>query len=429
MTAARPATAGTRKPANELASSGAIKLLFCCLLAQIFGNGMTSIYGFFVNPIAEEFGVGMSTMSMGLVIFLFTSAICSGVLGVILKPATVKPYMLSGSVLLAIGMLCLSRASSLPLIVLSMVLTSVAISFYALLPGTLLLTHKFNRFRGRAMAISAMGISFAGFILPPIAALLIEALGWRDALAIIGVASGAILFTCFSIGVQPPNRNDADADEKERRDDRGVAENANEKAMPSTDISPKQLFTDRRFWLIGAIFSLFYTTSLIMATYNTPYFLTLGMSNIDAAWLMVLGSVTGLTGKLIYGTLMDIFPRQLLLLLLSLQILPGVFWYLMGSIVEYDSMITPVVMAIMFFTGGTLPLQPYVNSRYFGAAAVSKATGLQSALVLPLSLIAMPLAGYVYDQVGNYQWVYFSCGIVLLVATIPTLMLRGSKEA
>ena len=86
------------------------------------------------------------------------------------------------------------------------------------------------------------------------------------------------------------------------------------------------------------------------------------------------------------------------------------------------------MISITFFVGGTLPMQPYLNSRFFGAATVAKTTGFQNALALPISIIAAPLAGYSFDQHGNYQWVFYGCGVMMAISSLTTLLLKHHQK-
>ena len=373
------------------------------------------MYGIFVNPIAEEFDANMSTMSMGMAIFLFVSAICSAVLAVLLKPGNIKQIMIAGAALLGLGFWCFSNAQSLAMLAVSIIIISVAVSMYTMLPGNILLAQQFNRFRGRALAISAIGISVAGFILPPSAAWLIEAANWRDAIILIGIVASLLLLLCFGFFI----REQSPADKQVT---------TTGESQSTEDISTKTLFADPRFWFITLIFSLFYSCGLIMAVHNIPFFLSLGLSSSEGAWILALGAVAGLAGKLIYGALVDMFPKKLFLLLLSLQLFSCCLWYIQAGIVEYDNVLYPIVISLMFFTGGTIPMHPYINSRVFGAETVSKTTGFQNALTLPISLMATPLAGFAFDQLGNYQWVFYGCASAMILSAIPTLLLIRQRR-
>lgn len=339
---------------KEFTPLSAKLLVFSCLLAQVFGNGMTSIYGLFVTPIATEFDANMSTMSMGMAIFLFTSALCSVWLGLKLNNSNIRRCMLTGAILLGIGFGLFSRSSSLSSIAASLVLISIAISMYTMLPGNILIASRFNTFRGRALAIAATGISVAGFILPPAAAWLLASLSWRDAIGIIGITASVLLFLTFYFGIAAPETTRPGSTSKNYESEK---QNSNTEEVA---LNTKALFGDQGFWYIVLIFSLFYSVSIIIAVHNVPYFLSLDLTTSDAAWMIVLGSIAGLAGKIIYGSLVDWYPQHLLLLFLSLQLLPVGLWCIQANILEYSDFIYPVIISITFFVGGTLPMQPYL---------------------------------------------------------------------
>ena len=49
-------------------------------------------------------------------------------------------------------------------------------------------------------------------------------------------------------------------------------------------------------------------------------------------------------------------------------------------------------------------------------------------LFLPFGLVGAPLAGYAYDQLGNYQLVFQCLGLALLLSAALALALPASRN-
>ncbi len=73
-------------------------------------------------------------------------------------------------------------------------------------------------------------------------------------------------------------------------------------------------------------------------------------------------------------------------------------------------------------------MQPYLNSRYFDAAIISQVNGAQMPLFLPFGLIGAPLAGYAYDQTGNYDAVLVALAATLGVAALLIVRLPAAVK-
>jgi len=64
-----------------------------------------------------------------------------------------------------------------------------------------------------------------------------------------------------------------------------------------------------------------------------------------------------------------------------------------------------------------------LNSRYFSAEIIGRVNGAQAPVALPLTLVGIPLSGYVFDQTGSYTLVINACLPLLLIAFAVLLML------
>jgi cyanate permease len=86
-------------------------------------------------------------------------------------------------------------------------------------------------------------------------------------------------------------------------------------------------------------------------------------------------------------------------------------------------------MCLLGFSGGAfLPMHPYLNSRYFDASIISQVTGAQMPLFLPFGLVGAPLAGYAFDQTGNYNAVLIALAAILCLAALLGLGLPKQEN-
>jgi len=386
-----------------------------CLLAQFFGNGMVAIFGVFLLPISGEFGVGMSQMSLGMVIYILVTCLVSPIIGGALKPGRIKPIMLSGAVLMAVSMSVLSMAASVTVLAAGMVLLSISFSLYGAIPSTVIIAQWYDLKRGRALAVMAMGISVAGFTLPPLSAWLLESFGWRAALMSLGLSGAIILLAAFHFLVE----------EKTGSADETVGAILKQETLESEPDDSSQAVTKKpSFWLIGSSFGVINTTLILSGIFFIPYLQTLGLSAVEAAGLIAVGGVTGLIGKIIIGWMSDHLRSRAITLLVLLQLSLIVCWYALTQVQDYSHWVFLLVAVMGMAQGGTIPLQPYINSHIFGVERVGKVTGLHAAFLLPFILPAAPLVGKLIDDTGSYNYLFFSCTGLLAIALVLTLRIE-----
>lgn len=388
-----------------------------CLLAQFFGNGMVAIYGVFLLPIAAEFDAGMSAMSLGMVIYILVTCLMSPIIGSLIKPGRIKPIMLRGTAMMAASMLVLATANSLPILAAAMVLLSVSFSLYGAIPCNVIITQWYDQRRGRALAIMAMGISIAGFTLPPIGAWLLETVGWRTALMALGLCGAIILFSCIYFWLEEKNEETSQENinqplEKTRAD-------CSQYMVPT-----HQLLRQRNFWLVGLAFGIINTTLILSGIYLIPYLQSLGLSAIKSASIVAVGGITGLAGKILIGWLADSLRNRAIVLLVALEASLVFCWYMLLATPNYSLVVFLALAVLGMAQGGTIPLQPYINSRLFGAAQVGRVTGLHALFLLPFVLPAVPILGHYIDASKSYTTLFFACGVLIVLALLLSIGTR-----
>jgi MFS family permease len=110
---------------------------------------------------------------------------------------------------------------------------------------TLLVARWFVAQRGRAMALSILGMSLGGFDFAPIVGLLIEGIGWRLALIASGLGGSAVLLLLALVVRERPGGDD--------REGASGAASAPLKTAPSRTVAPKvgPLLRRLDFWFIA----------------------------------------------------------------------------------------------------------------------------------------------------------------------------------
>ena len=148
-----------------------------------FGAGLISIYGFFVEPLSQEFGVGVATLNIGPVALLLVPAFVAPMVGKLVDRTPIRRIILIGATLAMLSLLAVSQAPSLLAAALGFLCFALGLTLYGPVVINGLMVKTYPGKEARALAVAAMGISLATVIMPPVVGALLAHLEWRWALA------------------------------------------------------------------------------------------------------------------------------------------------------------------------------------------------------------------------------------------------------
>jgi MFS family permease len=162
---------------------------------------LTVAFGVFFPYMAEALGLGRGLLASVAAAARLVAAALSPLLGPVVDRRGPRGVMALGVLSLAGGAAALAAAGSAWHVFLGygvvMALGSIALGE---LTGDTTVARWFVRRRGRALAVSTMGLSTAGIVIPLPVALLIGALGWRGAwlalagvILVLGTAAAAVM--------------------------------------------------------------------------------------------------------------------------------------------------------------------------------------------------------------------------------------------
>jgi len=258
----------------------------------------------------------------------------------------------------------------------------------------------------RALAIAAIGISVAAAILPPLVGNLMAQLDWRTTLIGLSVGILVCLWLIILNGV-PRSTVGSVAD-----------------AGPPIS---RDFYRQPAFWLIGLCVALGLNVSVVLAVCYPPHFIGLGYSAAEAGWFLALAGLAGLAGKSCLAWLGDgsqVSVKAIAVVLLLMQVVG------LSGLLHAEGVVgIGASLCFMGFGGGAfIPMHPYLNSRYFDATIISQINGAQMPLFLPFGLVGAPLAGYAFDQTGNYNGALTGLAVTLVIAALLVMRLPAPSR-
>ncbi len=363
----------------------------CCLG---LGAGLIGIYGFFTPHVAKEFGVGVAVVNVGAILLVLVPGMAGPFVGKMVDRFPVRRILLAGSTIAMSGLILTSMAPAPWLAGVAFVFFALGLSMYGPVVINAMLVKRFPGREARALAIAALGISFATIFMPLITGGLLQHYDWREALAFLAGGILVLLLIIISIGV--PSEPAA------------KLSNAN----ASNTYNP---WKNPTFWLIGLCVAMGLCAAIVIAICYPPHFIARGFTTSQAAFFVSLSGGAGIVGKTSVALLADRYRHHAkwlaagLLALLASGLL---------MLVQMDTAtgILPVMLILGFASGAFLPMHAYLNSCYFEASIMGSITGSQMPMFLPFGIAGPVLAGFIYDTYGDYQMAFYGLSLLLISA-------------
>jgi sugar phosphate permease len=399
-------------------------------VCQGIAIGLTIIpYGLFATPLQEDLGASVGEFQLGIALFTLVMTGAGSQVGRLLDSSSIRAVMASGSLLLSASFFAMSLATELWQLALAFgVGGAVAVSMCGPLPVTTVIAKWFDRKRGGAVGLAAMGIPAGGVLLTPLAGLLLDTLGWRGTLqAFSGIALLIAPLAMWAVRNTPESLGQfADGDSGDPEEG-GLSSEAPVEFVWST----REVLASRNFWALAVGVGIVFGVGTGWNA-NAPRFgEDLGYSVSHMANLIGIAAGLGAPATLLFGALADRFDnRGLLILALAGQATAlAVFWTLPS-----DLLFTGGVLLFGFSGGGMMPVHAAFVGRLFGAGSFGNVMGLGGLVMLPFGFASPLVAGALRDVSGSYEdTLALFCLAYLVGAALLTLVrppaLEGTPQA
>lgn len=391
-------------------------------LAQLFAVGGTSyIFGIYVEPIAAEFNASRLVVTSGMAVLLLSMALIAPLLGHWLDKHSIRNTMSLGALLMGIGFACLSQATAIWQLGLILTLfLGLGAAMLGPLPSSKLVTNWFSARRGKALGISTLGTSLGGFLLPPVTAWLILAIGWRGSFICLSIILVLVVLPIvyFTVIDRPQDMSlPADGEAVAVQLEPGL-----ETGLEQTpDAAVSIILAHPSFWGIGLCIGCMSSAGAILLTHFAAYSTEFGITLTGAAMVISCYSLAGMVGKLGFGYLADIYDKRLLLRI-------AIVWNSLIWIIFLGPHSLPVIMVggvvLGLGAGAIMPLWNALVASCFGRMVFARAMGYMGLLVLPLTLIPMPVGGFIFDHTGSYLLVFQLAILLFPMAFLATFLIR-----
>jgi ACS family hexuronate transporter-like MFS transporter len=267
------------------------------------------------------------------------------------------------------------------------------------------------RLRATAMSIKHMGMPGSGALAALLVPLTVAALGWRGAMALVGVL--ALVAAALIVGLYRSHPE----------------EHALRQAQVADGERPKMPWA----LLVLVMGTLFATTQLATTTYMTLFATEALALPLETAWQMLfLAQLGGMGGRLGWGLISDglLGGRRLPALLIG-----GVATTLLTLVIStlargVDPLLLSVIVVLLGFVSvGWLPVCLTLIAEIAGPRAAGAATGVVMTAANFGVVVGPPAFGLIVDLTADYRLAWWFLSAAALVATVLVVRLPESPRA
>ena len=394
----------------------AIGMLFC----YISSIGFT--FGVFTNPIIEEFGWSLTEVSLAFSLSLIAMCVAMPVVGPLVDRYGAKTVIVPSILMLGFSLASLSfLPDSLLYFYGVYIVAGIAGGGSSTMPYSKVVSHWFDRQRGLALALAAMGAGLGSLIMPPFAQALINGLGWRNAYLVMGATVVVVTIPVVVLWLKErPEDMDLRMDGKSTSEEREIAVGTVGTSATASGLTGPEALGTGVFWLLSAGYFLVSSSVMAALIHLAPLLTDRGFSPEMAALVVAVLGGSSLIGGVSSGYLLDrLFAAVVVTgFFLSAAIGLLLLWRLEAGGVPF---VAAVLIGLSM--GATGEIIPYLTGRYFGLRAFGQIYGYGLISFTLGGVVGPPLMGMAFDATQSYSVGLLAFGIASLVAAAMVVRL------
>jgi len=386
-------------------------IVACGALMTCFGIGAMFSLAVYLQPMSVDTGWSRTGISSAMTLdFLVMGAAGFG-WGAASDKFGPRVVVLCGAVLLGLGLLLASRATSLLQFQLTYgVMVGLASgAFFA--PMIAAATDWFEDNRSLAVSLVSAGMGVAPMTVSPLARWLISTYDWRTAMMTIGFVAWSLLIPTALLVRRPPAKP--------------AAASSPMPSVPQTSSSAIEAFRSPQFIVLAATFFLCCAAHSGPIFHMVSYAIGCGIAPLAAVSIYSVEGLSGLGGRLLLGLLADRFgAKRVLVAGLLVQAVAIASYLMVDRLAEFYSL--AVVFGAAY--GGVMPLYAVLARESFGQHVMGTVFGAMT-MVSSIGMAFGPWAGgTIFDAFNSYAWLFIGASAVGLGAVGISLVFTARPQ-
>jgi MFS family permease len=397
-------------------------IIVACFFISLYTGGVI-FYGFtaIFEPLKQQFGWSHTQISLAASLRGLESGLLAPLVGMLVDRWGPRRMLFGGLIIVSLGLMLLSRTTSLGMFYGAFALLATGMS---LCSGTVLMTAVANWFRkkiGIAMGIMICGYGCSG-LLVPIIVNLVDTYEWQKAITILTIG---LLALCLPLSLLVRHKPEQYGYQPDGEAENTVVPNPSPAQAETAEahIGTRQVLKSRTFWHIAL--SLLCQAMILstVVTHVIPYLTSIDIPIARSSLIAMAIPLTSIGGRLGLGWLGDRLDKRRVIAAAFAMIFGGLICFAFAS-PEATWLLVLFLILFGIGYGGNNTLRGSVIRELFGRSNFGAIHGLVIGIMMVGSITGPPLAGWVFDNWGSYQPIWFvftglAVAAILLALTTP----------
>lgn len=391
---------------SKTLSTNQVLLCGACILT--LSMGIRHGFGLWLQPITQSQGWSRETFAFAIAIQNLAWGVFGIFAGMVSDRFGAFRVIVAGALCYALGLFGMAHTGTPLLFTISaglLIGMAQAGTTYAVIYGVIGRNVPAER-RSWAMGIAAAAGSFGQFLMVPVESLLIERLGWQEALTALGLA--VLLVLPLARWLREP----------------GFAGAAPTRREQSIWQALQEAFRYRSFQLLMAGYFVCGFQVVFIGVHMPSYLKDHGLSGQVAGYALGLIGLFNIAGTYAAGMLGQRLPKKNILAFIYLARAAAIAVFLLVPLSPASVYVFSSVMGLLWLS--TVPPTNATVAQIFGVAHLSMLSGFVFFSHQIGSFMGVWLGGYLYDKTGSYDVVWY---IAIALGVFAGLVNLPIKEA
>jgi len=388
------------------------QVLICGALIVTLSMGIRHGFGLWLQPVTQTQGWTRETFALAMAIQNLTWGFAGIFAGMLADKFGAFKVILGGAILYALGLIGMAHAPTPLMFALTcgvLIGMAQAGTTYAVIYGVIGRNVSLEK-RSWAMGVAAAAGSFGQFLMVPTEGWLISSLGWQQALVALGMA--ALLIIPLAWGLHEP----------------GFAGGATPPKREQTIMQAlREAFAYPSFQLLMAGYFVCGFQVVFIGVHMPSYLKDHGLSPQVASYSLALIGLFNVFGTYAAGALGQRLAKKKILAFIYFARSIAITLFLLAPLTPTSVYIFSAVMGLLWLS--TVPPTNAVVAQIFGVAHLSMLGGFVFFSHQIGSFMGVWLGGYLYDQTGSYDIVWYIAIALGVLAALVNLPVREAAIA
>lgn len=390
-------------------------LLIVAVIGMAIASGVSFwVLGLYVTPLEEEFGWSRTLLQTGISISFLISGLGSPLAGKVVDRWGPRRSIIWGTVFTCGSYVLLAFTASMWEWYLYSSINAFFRGFMFYIPFQVLISRWFDRKRGRAVGIMAMGFSL-GVVLVPVMQRIIDDVGWEASFLFAAVIL-AVSFMPIGLFMVRDHPHDMGL---EVDGEPAPANGAAGRTGVFGGLTVSEAIRTWNFWVIAMAFMLFFFGMFGWMFNGVPVYESYGIARETIALIVFAQGLGGLISRPAFGLLAERIP-SIELASVGLAAIMAVGMTVL--LVLHGPMLYLAIGIFIFcwFIGsaGGPVLEPLILPRVFGMAHFGAIMGTMFMIETIGQFLVPTVGGAIYDITGSYDYLLVTFVLCLIAAMI-----------